>query len=163
LTKQREPAGDWQDLGITIGNPNAANTLIKVCSPFCGPCSDMHSRLDRLLEHNDNVKLKIIFLTNQDSEDRRAVVASHILAIAEHSSMSTIMQALDDWYLPSSKDYPSFAKKYPVNGELAKQDTKILAMNNWCKKADIAHTPTLLLNGYPVPEEYTVEDLAYLF
>jgi uncharacterized protein YeaO (DUF488 family) len=123
----------------------------------------MHPKLEKLLEHTDNVKLKIIFLTNEDSQDQRVVVASHIMAIAEHGPMSTLIQALDDWYLANSKDYPSFAKKYPVNGELENQDTKLLAMNNWCKKVGITHTPTLMINGYQVPEEYTVEDLAYIF
>jgi len=27
----------WQDIGITIGNPEATNTIIKVCNPYCGP------------------------------------------------------------------------------------------------------------------------------
>lgn len=34
------------ELGITIGNPNAKHTIIKVCNPYCGPCAKSHIYLE---------------------------------------------------------------------------------------------------------------------
>lgn len=46
-----------------------------------------------------------------------------------------------------------------MNGELQEQDTKIDAMHDWCKAEQITHTPTLFINGYQLPQEYSIEDL----
>jgi len=44
---------------------------------------------------------------------------------------------------------------------LLKQDHKLKAMSTWCKDMDIAATPTYFLNGYQLPDAYSVEDLEY--
>ena len=44
--------------------------------------------------------------------------------------LSSIKQALDDWYLADEKDYNAFEKKYPMNGELLKQGNKIEILLN---------------------------------
>ena len=72
-----------------------------------------------------------------------------------------IKQSLDDWYLPETKNYELFAAKYPMNGELLKQGNKIAAMDKWCKTMDINYTPTIFINGYQLPDAYTIEDLHY--
>ncbi len=72
-----------------------------------------------------------------------------------------IKQSLDDWYLADTKDYDQFAAKYPMNGELVKQADKIDAMEKWCKATEIAFTPTIFINGYQLPDAYTIEDLQY--
>jgi protein-disulfide isomerase len=48
-----------------------------------------------------------------------------------------------------------------MNGELKLQGDKITAMEKWCKAMDIHATPTLLLNGYQLPDAYSIEDLQY--
>jgi uncharacterized membrane protein len=42
LAKQKVITGSTKGLGITIGSPDAKYKLIKVCSPYCGPCSKAH-------------------------------------------------------------------------------------------------------------------------
>ena len=69
--------------------------------------------------------------------------------------------ALDDWYLSDKKDYDVFAAKYPMNGELSKQEEKINLMDKWCKQMKIKATPTIFLNGYQLPDAYNIEDLQY--
>ena len=84
------------------------------------------------------------------------------MAIAsKHKNEVTITKSLDDWYLPEKKDYVLFAAKYPMNGELLQQGSKIEAMDKWCKKMDIQATPTIFINGYQLPDAYSIEDLQY--
>ena len=71
-------------------------------------------------------------------------------------------QALIDWYTPDQKDYEMFAAKYSLNGELEMKESKLEAMNKWCREVDISFTPTFFVNGYQLPETYTIEDLKYL-
>lgn len=163
LLQQQPTAPDgYQNIGIEIGNPDASNTIIKVCNPYCGPCAKMHSILDDVIHKNKNVKLKLIFTVTNDEKDIRGIVAKHLLAINEkHNDLQT-QQALDDWYLPDKKDYGVFASKYPMNGELKKQKEQITEMNKWCNEAGIMATPTLFLNGYRMPENYSINELKYI-
>jgi len=95
------------------------------------------------------------------------------LAIAEKNEEEIIKQALDDWYLPDTKDYEAFSAKYPMNGELQQQNAKIEAMKDWCDKIGIIFTPTFFIsipgnNGhttqyFKLPEIYSVDDLKYFF
>lgn len=69
----------------------------------------------------------------------------------------------DNWYMAKAKDYPVFAKKYPMNGELQLQKDKIKAMHHWCDQMKIRATPTLFINGYELPESYQVNELKKTF
>jgi thiol-disulfide isomerase/thioredoxin len=163
LLQQQASAPDgYQNLGIEIGNPDAENTIIKVCNPYCSPCAKAHPVLDKIVHNNKNVKLKLIFTASNDKGDKRGIAARHLLAINEEQNALKTQQALDDWYLAPKKDYNVFAAKYPLNGEIAKQEKQIEEMNKWCKEAEIFFTPTIFINGHRLPEKYNIEELIYI-
>jgi thiol-disulfide isomerase/thioredoxin len=161
LKKQKAISAPVDGLGIDLGNPGASNTLIKVCNPYCGPCAQVHPIIDEILHSTPNVKVKVIFNATTNERDYRKEPVKHLLSIAAEGNKLKIEQSLDDWYLPEKKDYSLFAAKYPLNGKLLKQDHKIEAMDNWCQVMKISHTPTIFLNGYEIPNAYSVVDLKY--
>ncbi|MBL0145356.1 MAG: Vitamin K epoxide reductase [Chitinophagaceae bacterium] len=67
--QQQQAIDGWQNLGITIGNPQAPNTILKVCNPYCGPCAKAHPVLEELIHNNDDYKLQIIFTTKPNATD----------------------------------------------------------------------------------------------
>jgi uncharacterized membrane protein len=163
LLQQQATAPDgYENIGIEIGNPDAENMIIKVCNPYCGPCAKAHPVLDEIIHLNKNVKLKLIFTASNDKDDKRGIAARHLLAIYEKQDTLLAQQALDDWYLADKKDYDAFAKKYPMNGEIKKQEVEIDKMNAWCNEAQITHTPTIFINGRRLPEKYNIEELKYI-
>jgi uncharacterized membrane protein/glutaredoxin len=154
----------WQQLGITIGNPSAANTIIKVCNPYCNPCAKAHAVLEEIIQHNSDINLKIIFTATNDYNDRGNKPVKHLLAIAAVKEMAYTQQAVDDWYLADKKDYEIFAQKYSISDtELYQQELKIDAMTKWCKEAKIIATPTIFINGKKLPETYNIDELKYVF
>jgi protein-disulfide isomerase len=150
-------------IGIDFGNPNASNTLIKVCNPYCGPCARAHAKIEELLAQTSNLKVKIIFTTSNLDSDISLRPTRHLMAIAtlNRDNQSIIKQSLDDWYLADDKNYDLFAEKYPLNGALQEQGNKIEAMDDWCKEMGISFTPTLFFNGYQFPDAYNIHDLQY--
>jgi uncharacterized membrane protein/thiol-disulfide isomerase/thioredoxin len=154
----REPKG----LGITLGNPEASQCIIKVCNPYCGPCAKAHPVIDELLDENPNVKVQIIFAATDDEKDKRSKPVKHFLALSEMGDTEKLKRALDDWYLADKKDYDAFAAKYPMNGELELQNEKIRNMSDWCVELKIKGTPTFFVNGRPLPSMYDVNDLKSL-
>lgn len=148
-------------LGITIGNPNATKTIVKVCNPYCGPCATAHPELEKIIKENPEVKAQIIFTTTNNENDRGSMPVKHLLAIASKGDEILTEHALDDWYLAKEKNYDQFANKYPMNGELQKQAGKIDLMKSWCDKVKIQYTPTIFIDGYELPKNYQLKDVNY--
>ena len=129
--------------------------------------------MEELLENNPDVQIQILFTASNIEGDIKTPPVKHLMAIAEKNNETIVKKALDDWYLAETKDYESFALKYPMNGELDKQEEKIVVMKDWCDKAVIAYTPMFFvslkdenedkINYYQLPEIYNVADLKYFF
>lgn len=159
---QKQPKLDYpvDGMGIDIGNAITQNLLVKVCNPYCGPCAKAHPLIEELVDQNI-VNAKIIFTTTISEMDPGKKPVEHLLAIAALQDETLTKKALDDWYLPANRSYKIFAEKYPMNGELYQQEDKIKKMNEWCRQMQITHTPTIYLNGYQLPDAYSIEDLKY--
>ncbi|MBB6270901.1 putative membrane protein/thiol-disulfide isomerase/thioredoxin [Pedobacter cryoconitis] len=162
LEKQKKITGNTDGLGILLGNSEAIYKLIKVCNPYCGPCAKAHLPIDELLQSHPDLQVQIIFTAENIDCDIRATTVKHLLAIAKNNSESTVKKALDEWYLAKTKDYKLFAIKFPMNGELKQQDANVEAMSQWCNDNNIMFTPTFFVNGYQLPEMYSISDLKYL-
>lgn len=162
LEKQKKITGNIDGLGVLLGNSEATYKLIKVCNPYCSPCAKAHLPIDELLQSHPDLQVQIIFTAENIDGDIRATTVKHLLAIAKNNSESTVKKALDEWYLAKNKDYKLFASKFPIKGELKQQDTNVEAMSRWCNDNNIMFTPTFFVNGYQLPEMYSVSDLRYL-
>ncbi|MBA0884205.1 vitamin K epoxide reductase family protein [Flavobacterium undicola] len=158
LKKSRKIETSSQGLGISMYNETAKYNVIKVCNPFCGPCAKAHPILDNLLNAG-KINLQILFTASTDGKDIKARPVSHFLAIDAQGDKSKTQKALDDWYMVEQKDYEKFASRYPIEDELKQQDDKIEAMRVWCDSENIIATPTIFINGYELPKEYSIEDL----
>jgi uncharacterized membrane protein/glutaredoxin len=157
LVKSRKITTDTEGLGISIKKETAKYNIVKVCNPYCGPCAKAHPVLEALVNEG-KINFQVLF-TAKSSEDTMGKPVSHFLAIDEQGDKTITQKALDSWYTAKEKDYDSFSKKHPMKGELAEQEEKIKAMNTWCIAEKITHTPTIFINGYELPKEYSVEDL----
>ena len=92
LKKQKAITVAADGLGISLGNPGATNTIIKVCNPYCGPCAKAHPKIEKLLEENTNLKAQIIFSVPNQPEEAAYKPVSHLLAVQEKSMNEKINQ-----------------------------------------------------------------------
>jgi len=157
--KQKAITYSTDGLGIILGNPNATNTLVKVCNPYCKPCANAHPEIETLLRNHSNLKIQIIFTARNDETDLSLLPVKHLMALNEKKDKLTTEKALDDWYLSPEKNYGRFAAQYPMNGELDKQALSVEAMYKWCRAMDITFTPTFFFNGYQLPDIYNISEL----
>lgn len=163
LRAQRPITVSTEGLGITLGNPQAKHTLVKVCSPYCGPCATAHHELHELLDNNPDIKLQIIFTVTNNEQDMRFPPVKHLMTLYDGTDTALIRRALDDWYSKGKKDYHGFLARYTVFGEQKPQHAQIIAMEQWCAAMNIHATPTFFIDGFELPKEYTLADLKYLF
>jgi uncharacterized membrane protein len=162
LTRQKSIESPMEGLTIKKGNSNGKYKLLKVCNPYCPPCAEAHPILEDLLDNNDEIGLEIIFTATIYEKDRKREPVLHLMAIANENNSELTKQALNDWYNAPEKNYVFFAEKYPIQKEvLDSQSEKIKGMHDWCDAMDVTSTPTFFLNGYKLPEMYSVADLKY--
>ena len=105
------------------------------------------------------IALQILFIAKPTETDPKSALVSHLLAIDSKGNPDITRKALNDWYLAEAKNHKEFASKYFLNGEAGEQRDKIRAIHEWCKAEQISHTPAIYINGYELPNEYSVEDL----
>ncbi|HYC27531.1 MAG TPA: vitamin K epoxide reductase family protein, partial [Chitinophagaceae bacterium] len=164
LQQQPEAPEGYETLGITLGNPFASNTIIKVCNPYCNPCAEAHTILEEIIDHNNDVKVKLIFAASNQQTDPRGPAARHLLAIAARGNVPETAAALHEWYGADKKDYGAFASRHPADdNELKAQEGKIDAMREWCGRAGITGTPTIFVNGRKMPDTYKIQELNKIF
>ncbi|WP_214229600.1 thioredoxin domain-containing protein [Pedobacter sp. B4-66] len=146
---------------IILGNPKAETVITMVSNPFCGPCGATHKELDEWLSERDDLQLKVVFTTANHDDDNRTKVARHATALSLVENKNLVEKALSDWYGRPSKDYESWADKYPVSYD---EDIKSATekQQKWCEMAEISFTPTILINGYKLVEPYQLSDIKYL-
>jgi len=117
--------------------------------------------LDELLEQRTDIQARIVFTANNTDEDIKTPVSRHLMALNQLADKEIIKKALNDWYNQKQKDYKAWAKVYPVELNEAEYH-KIDSQKAWCEMAEVTATPTLLLNGYRLPEHYQLPDLRYM-
>lgn len=165
LEKSRQIEPVSKNLGVFLENENAQYTVIKVCNPYCGPCAQAHPILDSLYKEG-KINLQIIFTSSLSKDDFRTPPAKHLLALYHQydKDKAQTLEALDAWYKAKVKDYSIFSKQFTIDkGALDSQNKSIEKMYEWCKATKIQHTPTIFINGYELPEEYSVQDLKEIF
>jgi uncharacterized membrane protein len=146
---------------VTLGNTEATTVITMVSNPFCGPCAKAHKTLEDWLKTREDIQLKIVFTTANHDDDHKTKVARHIAALNQRNDTAFVEKALNAWYALREKKYEVWEKDYPVTitDEICKVTQK---QKEWCDMAEIAFTPTILVNGYKLPEPYRLDDLKYL-
>lgn len=146
---------------IVLGNPAAETVITIVSNPFCGPCGEAHQTLDEWLSQRDDIQVKVLFTTANHDDDAQTKVARHLTTLSFSQDKTLAEQALNDWYHQSCRNYDDWAEKYPVDKreepEVATQKQK-----EWCEMAEVSFTPTIFINGYKLPEQYSLENIKYL-
>ncbi|RZL09249.1 MAG: hypothetical protein EOO89_21870 [Pedobacter sp.] len=161
LTSQPRFAVPDKIMPILLGNPEAETVITMVSNPFCGPCAIVHKLLEGWLATRNDIQLKIVFSTANSDDDPRTQVSRHLSALSKLDNKATIELALNAWYESTRKDYADWALKYPVQLD-NEQEEVTQHQKEWCDMADITFTPTILINGYKLPDPYRLEDIKYL-
>ena len=145
---------------IILGNPEPNKVVTIVSNPYCEPCSKAHILIDQLMEQRKDIQVRIILISDNDSA--RVKVVQHMIALSSLQDKNLIQLALKDWYEKQYATFELWSEKYPVHINDTAKDVS-LHHSKWAGSAGIMFTPTILVNGYILPEPYQLEDLIYLF
>ncbi|NDV67932.1 vitamin K epoxide reductase family protein [Dysgonomonas sp. 25] len=157
LKKQPHYQVDKNTSQILLGNKEAGILITILTNPHCGPCARMHQRVDKLLNEIGN-KICIQYIFSSFSED---LDSSNKILIASYLHKEDAESILTDWYKSGKSDIEGFTKKYAIEYDGDAINSEFENHETWRTTNRLAATPTILINGYELPDTYKIEDIKY--
>lgn len=144
---------------ILFGNVHAENLITVLTNPHCEPCARMHIKIGKLLQKaGDKYCVQYIFSSFKES----LYVSNKMLISAYMKGNEKGCKAIyDDWFKEGKNHKEKFFNGYnlQINDLVEEEFNNHL---NWIKQCKLKATPTILINGYILPEQYKIEDLVLL-
>lgn len=137
---------------IIFGDPNAKHTITIFSNPHCGPCARMHSKIEKLLEDTNNqFRIQYILSSFKSSLDSSC---EFFLYVNRKYSVEERNRIYNEWFQGGKYDKEEFFKSHffiPDANFVSKEYQKHL---DWKGQTKLRATPTVLYDGYELPEMY---------
>ncbi len=146
---------------IVIGEIKSPITLFLVISASCGHCHTAYKNALKLVKKNPNeIKIKLIFNINtQNTANPTNIVYTQASSYYWSGEVHKAIASLNDWHI-EKLDLEKWKSKWENNH--SENSTKMISTHyNWCTENDINYTPSIILNGYILPNEYQLNELNY--
>ena len=66
------------------------------------------------------------------------------------------------WYKGEKTNHEAITRKYSVQIHNEKVEEELIKHKEWRQRTKLMATPTILVNGFELPAEYEIEDLAMI-
>ena len=142
---------------IRFGNPGSQLQITVLTNPYCYPCSRMHKRIERLLEKMNN-NMSIQYILSSFAEELESTNKYLIAACIRNNNHA---QVFTDWFEKGKELKDEYFKDMNLNMNNPEIETEFQKHTAWRNKTKIRATPTILVNGFQLPENYKIEDLRY--
>ncbi|MCL1933940.1 MAG: thioredoxin domain-containing protein [Candidatus Azobacteroides sp.] len=147
------------DSQILFGNPDALLKITVLTNPFCNPCAKMHKRVEKILKDTKrNICIQYIF--SSFSPDLEFANKQLIAAYLENEQ-SEFERIIADWFEKGKPLKEAFFNDLHLNMNNPEIETEFQKHEAWREKTQLRATPTILVNGYKLPDNYKIEDLKY--
>ena len=143
---------------ILFGNPDASLRISILTNPHCGPCARMHTRVEKLLQKaGDKLCIQYIFSAFNDDllKSNRFLIAAY-----QNESRAKAEEIYHQWYEKEKNRADTFIQSlgYDITSDSVTEELE--QHTQWKETNKLSATPTILVNGYLLPEHYQIEDMA---
>jgi uncharacterized membrane protein len=141
---------------IIFGNPDACIQVVILTNPYCNPCAKMHSRVEKLLGKTDNICVRYIFSSFDESLDdsNKFLISAYL-----HNSIEKTRKIFSEWFEKGKYNKEIFFTRYGYPPETDEVADEFARHKKWINETKINLTPTILVSGYKLPTNYKIEDL----
>lgn len=144
---------------VLFGNIHANNRISVLTNPHCEPCGKMHKLLEELLDEIENgFCIEYIFSSFGEEFDNSS---KFLIAAYLNCDENELKEIYSSWYKGGRYKREEFFARYHFNLEDERVVNEWEAHKSWQKTNKFTATPTILFDGYELPEEYDVTDLKY--
>lgn len=148
------------DSSIIFGNPNAKTLVTILSNPHCNPCARMHKRVEKLLNMKENeICVQYIFSSfNEQLDDS----SRYLIYCYVNNDKNGALRKFALWYTKEKFDFNKIIKDNEERIHADAIEKEMMKHRMWREKTALTATPTVLINGYVLPKEYELEDLAMI-
>lgn len=151
MRQQRYAISKMPEYTLSNIKDSSRPTILLVINPHCPFCHSIHKKLWGLSDYN----LEIVFLT-KDNDRKAEFVAAYILERFHNGDLSweTANELIEEYYNKSiiHTSWRIKDKSYDM----------LMQHRAFCIENNISGTPTVLINGRRIPEQYVLTDLEYI-
>ena len=155
------------DSQILFGNPDAKLRITIMTNPFCNPCARMHARVDKLLRRGEPVysfnretHICIQYIFSAFNENLE-YANRYFTAIYLEKGREAAWKLYSDWFEKGKALKEAFFTDLQLGMTDPAIEVEFQKHEAWKAKTQLRATPTILVNGYKLPENYKIEDLRY--
>lgn len=165
LRQQKHLTIEPMETDIVLGNIASDLQLLAILNPYCRHCKRSFSQLNDLAyRFPDKLHIRIRFKLHLTgiTKERSLKAVLHILYVYLHTDDTSLKATLlPYWFavMRLRKWREHFGSIPETTDELA---TQIEATEKWMETNRIHYTPTIFINGYELPDSYTLQDIASL-
>ena len=159
LKKQPYYEANDCDSIIRFGNPDSRLQITVFSNPYCNPCSKMHKRIDNLLQRTNN-SISVQYILSS-FEEKLNTTNKYLIAACLDNDVKSVIKLFNDWFENGKELRDEFFSNLSLNMENPAIEVEFEKHEAWKNKNQLRGTPTVLVNGYQLPESYKIEDLRY--
>jgi len=159
LTQQPYYEVSKADSQILLGKPDALLQITIFTNPFCNPCAMMHIRVEKLLKDTKrNSCIQYIFSSFQPDLN---FANNYLIAAYLEKEQQEFECIISDWFEKGKPLKEAFFKDLHLDMTNPEIEVEFQKHEAWKEKTQLRATPTILVNGYKLPDNYKIEDLRY--
>lgn len=144
---------------MVFGNPDASRTVTVFSNPYCGPCANMHGRINDYPSDDVCVRYVMTFF----SEDR-SIINRYLIAAYFQLGAEAAWELMGRWFDGGKARGEAFFDGLELDPYAPDVEAEFRRQRAWRESSgrEFSGTPTVLVNGREVVEPYVVEDYLYL-
>lgn len=149
-----------EDSSILFGNPEAKMRVTILSNPHCNPCARMHKHVEKLLSLcGDEICVQYIFSSFNENLENSSRYLIFCYFEYEHDEA---LSKFADWYLRDKFNYEKIISCNDTYIHTEKIEEEMEKHRTWRTRTSLMETPTILVNGHKLPDEYEIGDLAMI-
>ena len=159
LVQQPRYEANQADSQIRFGNHDADLQITIMTNPFCNPCAKMHKRVIKTLKDvKNNVCVQYIFSSFAPDLD---FANKYLIAACLEKEPSEFERIIDEWFEKGKPLKEAFFSGMQLDMTNPAIEAEFQKHEAWKEKTQLRATPTIIVNGYKLPDNYKIEDLRY--
>ena len=146
---------------ILFGNTQSNNLITIVTNPYCNACALMHKKvieLMKMMEHKVCVQYIISTFSPTLEFTEKFLIGAYF-----QNNPENINKIYNDWFEKGKSHPMKFINYYDINIENKDVKDEFEKHKAWISRTEINATPTILVNGFQLPDIYKIDDLELLF
>lgn len=143
---------------MLFGNPEAQHNITVFSNPYCGPCGELHKKLNDYPGDTVSIRYIMTFFT-----EKQSVINRYFIAAYRELGPRATWNLLGDWYSGGKKKGEAFFAALPLDIDHPEVLEEFKKQRTWRAQTDLVGTPTAIIDGREVSWPYQVEDYPLLW